>query len=536
MNSTLDGVGPESQPPRSSGSVADLILIFAISLSARLSHQAFVYWYPDDPNIIHRLLTGEYSALHDMDVLHYLQMALRILQDGGWPSPFFHPPLTAYLIAIPLERFGTFYAPKILFLILGSLTPVLVYLTARTALDRFTALLAGLLSALSFPLIFTAGTLNSECPAIFLLMVSVLLICRFGTNPHPVFMALAGLWIGLGGLCRTEVLLLAPLALIHARIRGGVPFRSGRTALFLVLLLLCLAPLITHNLRAIGEWNRIYPEYPLSSFSPIGLNGPLNFFIGNNPKANGGYGEEALGPIPEGKNLVDTIQRNYPILRHGYGLGVEFIRANPEAEKTILKLKLQNLADGLSFGFLNRNLPVGLSGAKRLGDCFTSRNSRWLILNGVLLGLGILLSLIRPGRGDRIPVLFPPILVSLTAAFFFGLTRNSLLALPAVLVFQSAALGTILFPFVYTAPPSFRKLGYGVLWLIPAVLILFDGTHPVVLKRTETSPLLQAVRPSPLPLEDLRGLIGDPWSLSPESNPFTLLSKGLEPFSKPDGN
>jgi len=442
---------PEPEQVQTPPLFSDLVFVFLLSLCARLSHQFTVMWYQGTPDHVHRIFQNEYSVFHDMDVVHYLYMAQSIVTEG-WTSPFFHPPLTSFLIAGPVYLFGTFYAAKITFLFLGTLTPVLVYLTARNLIDHRIGFWAGILSALSFPLIYTSAVLNTECPAFFFLTLSIYLIGRIRENSGIFSFAAAGLAIGLGTLCRTEILFISVLAILFIRGKWKAPLFGVRTATFFVALILSLAPLMVHNYRAVGAWNQNNPQYPLSPYSPIGLNGPLNFLIGNNSFSNGGYSEDALGPLPKNKNLLETMDRNHRLIRNGYRMGWDFIRANPERIRTLVLSKLDKALDLFSFGFLNQNFPVGLDGIKRFGDSFSSRNTTYLAINAGFFLVGFGLVLFGRNGSCRLPLLFPIILVLLVTILFFGLVRIALLALPMILIFQAAVL---------------QKIGAVLTWIIP---------------------------------------------------------------------
>jgi hypothetical protein len=186
--------------------------------------------------------------------------------------------------------------------------------------------------------------------------------------------------------------------------------------------------------------------------------------------------------------------------------------------------------DLFSFGFLNRNVPLGLTGVKRFGDCFTSRNVLYITVNGGVCLLGIFLVVFRRNGSARLPLLFPLILIFFVTTVFFGLVRTALLALPVILIFQAAViqkLASLLVGIVPARGWTWIKLG---IVLIPLAVPLVDGTRPAVLKRTEGTNQIQRIENSPFTKEDLPG---SPPFIPGDYQEFQFLSGNEYPFQHP---
>lgn len=193
--------------------------------------------------------------------------------DFTWPSPPTHGPAYPYFLAGLLQLFsGSLSAVRAAQAAIGGATAVLLALLGTRLFGRLAGLAAGLLLALSGPVVFVDVSLWEEVLLLFL-VVAALLLLEF----HPAFLsaALAGLLLGLASASR-------PTALLYVfGAAAAIPFHRGwsRRALSVLALVLAagavLTPAILASSRAAGR------------FVFVRSYGAINLWIGNDPAGGG---------------------------------------------------------------------------------------------------------------------------------------------------------------------------------------------------------------------------------------------------------
>jgi len=199
-----------------------------------------------------------HSSLYDVyriDHLYYRTWGLEIAAGDWWGGRkvFEQGPLYAYFLALLYTLLGTRDAAVLAIqLVLGAVTPVLVYATARRLFGAVEALVAGLVAALYGPVLLYEGLIMKSFLAPLLTMAAVYAVVRYREEGRVRWLG-AGAAVGFMVLKREiHLLLLAPMA---AAIRGR-PWR--RWALHLGVLcgsfLLAIAPFTLRNLLLTGEF------------------------------------------------------------------------------------------------------------------------------------------------------------------------------------------------------------------------------------------------------------------------------------------
>lgn len=224
-------------------------------------------------------------ALQETPYFHYLMMDERIYHDwarqiaDGTYAPraaYEFPPLPAYLIALIYRLLSPnpLYT-RLLNIVLGTFTCVLIGLTGRR-LDRpVTGLSAALLAALYKPLVFYSVVPLKTALSVFLCAAVVYLLCGLCQRPTRYRCLVLGLLIGLAVNVRGNYLVLAPVAALAIfRTYGGKPRPLHRLVPALLLfgagLLLAVAPFAIRNYKVSGEW--------VLTTTQAGF----NFYLGNN--------------------------------------------------------------------------------------------------------------------------------------------------------------------------------------------------------------------------------------------------------------
>ncbi len=193
---------------------------------------------------------------------------------------FFRAPLYPYVLGGLFALFGDgLILPKIFQHLLGSVSVVLVYALTRNLFGSKAAVVASLLAATDAMLISLEGKLLFEPPLIFLLVGFAFLLLQAMKQPTVLRWLLAGLLLGL--VCITRPVFLPWIAIVPiarwwaTRKRGASQRILAPAAAFIGGSLIAIAPITVRN-AAVGH-----------EFVLIASQGGFNFFLGNNPEADG---------------------------------------------------------------------------------------------------------------------------------------------------------------------------------------------------------------------------------------------------------
>lgn len=195
-------------------------------------------------------------------------------------TPYFRPPLPAFWLATIFAVFGHDHlAARVVQALLGSLACVLVFLVAARLFDFSTAVIAGLLAATYWSLVYFDTEYREVVLLVPLYLALVLALLRYRDAPSLARAAVAGLLLGLATLAKPNGLLLLPVLAAWATRTTWARLPGKRHALyvgcFAATTLLCVLPVTVRN-AVQGD-----------DFVLVSSNGGINLFIGNNPTSNG---------------------------------------------------------------------------------------------------------------------------------------------------------------------------------------------------------------------------------------------------------
>jgi 4-amino-4-deoxy-L-arabinose transferase-like glycosyltransferase len=271
------------------------------------------------------------------DAHAYYALSKSLYAEGGFGGPSFEDS-SDWSPGAPLLYAASFYATggaregtaRIVELLLGLATIVVVYLLGRRISCRPAGLLAAFAVAVYPPFIHSVGALYSEPPAMFTLPAAVLAFLWAGQRRRPRAWLLPGFLFGLTALIRPEYLLVggafAVLALIRVgRERGWRPGLAGAALLVLAMLI----PIVPWTVRN---------EVVLDRAVPISTGGGKALYVGTFLPADGEYQRvkallarrylhrdlqphsealEEVDPTP----LFDRVAARYPQLPRDSALG-----------------------------------------------------------------------------------------------------------------------------------------------------------------------------------------------------------------------
>ena len=235
----------------------------------------------------------------------YNEWAQRIAA-GDWlgQGVFYQAPLYPYFLGVLQLVLGhNLWFIRFVQILLGSFSCALIYLVGRRLFSRPAGIAAGFLLACYAPAIFFEALIEKSILDLFLVsLLLFLLVGAMARRGWTQWLA-AGAVLGLLGLSRENALVLAavvPLWIFIYFSDQAVQTRARWAGLFFAGLLLVLVPVGLRNLIVGGEF-----KLTTSQFGP-------NFFIGNNPEADGTYGSvnKVIGePQLEGTDAARLAER-----------------------------------------------------------------------------------------------------------------------------------------------------------------------------------------------------------------------------------
>jgi tetratricopeptide (TPR) repeat protein len=262
----------------------------------------------------------------------YDEWAQRIAA-GDWlgQGVFYQAPLYPYFLGVLQLIFGhNLWLIRFVQILLGSFSCALIYFIGRRLFSRPAGIAAGFLLACYAPAIFFEALIEKSILDLFL--VSLLLFLLVGAMERRGWTQwlAAGAVLGLLGLSRENALVLAavvPLWIFVYFSDQAVQIRARWAALFFAGLLVVLIPVGLRNFAVGGEF-----KLTTSQFG-------ANFFIGNNPGADGTYGSvnKVIGePQLEGNDAARLAERasgrrlsSGAVSDYWLGKSWDYIRAEP---------------------------------------------------------------------------------------------------------------------------------------------------------------------------------------------------------------
>jgi hypothetical protein len=376
------------------------------------------------------------------DAHAYYALSKALYEEGTYGGPEFRD-ASDWSPGAPLLYAAAFYATggaregaaRIVEMLLGLATIVVVYLLGR----RINCAPAGLLGALGVaiypPFIHSTGALYSEPPAMLTLPLAILLFLKAGESAAapgqrgsgPVWIyLLSGFFFGLSALTRPEYLLVGVVFVVLAAIRlwqaGGWrpgPKLAGAVALG-VAMVVPIIPWTVHNIVS------------LDRAVPISTGGGKALYVGTLLPADGDYqrakallvkryrgrdlepGSEALDRV-EPAPLFDRVAARYPDLPRDQALG---------------KVGRENLSDYLGedpSGYAAMTVrKVWRMWSGGVGEAMSATAGRVAQVLIVLLGLGGLAVLAARRRWwELVAMATPIVLVTLVGAATLAASRRN---------------------------------------------------------------------------------------------------------------
>ena len=394
-----------------------LLAVFAFAFAVRLVH-------------VWQLRPAPFFGLTMGDAQSYHAWALQILA-GDWlgREVFYQAPLYPYFLGAVYALFGPdLLALRVVQSVLGAASCVLLAVAAGRFFSRPAGIAAGVMLAVYAPAIFFDGLVQKASPGLFLLCAVLALLARLATRPAPVREWLwPGLALGALLLTREHALVFVAVVLgwlaVSARRRRDGLARAGALVLGLALVIL---PVAARNAAVGGGF-----VLTTAQFGP-------NFYIGNNPAADGTYRPLVFGrgdPRFERQDATRVAERELgaalspaEVSRYWAGEALEYVRADPvdwlllTGRKAVLAFNASEVADTEDqLSHADWSAPLRIAGyfghfgvlapLAAAGLCLTWRRRRELLLLYCMLGgyaaSVVLFAVMARYRFPLVPLLIP---------------------------------------------------------------------------------------------------------------------------------
>ncbi len=277
------------------------------------------------------------------DVLYYQTWADDIAR-GNWlgADVFYGMPLYPYFLSVLKKiSFGAETIVRIFHLLLGSLNCALIYLLAQKLFSRSTALLAGLLAATNFMLVYYDWLRLPVVLIIFLSLIATLVLLQLNLSSRKRDWFYSGIILGMGALCDGKFLIYSIFLLLTLAVWRRNHFRMAARRILLPMMCGILLVTFTVTLR-----NKIVGR----DWVFISAHSGINFYLGNNPHADGSFDNPFFlrpfhqGHIDDPKIIAQTsLQKTLApsqVSRFWSQKAIEFIRGAPEQYARLLWKKL----------------------------------------------------------------------------------------------------------------------------------------------------------------------------------------------------
>jgi 4-amino-4-deoxy-L-arabinose transferase-like glycosyltransferase len=318
---------------------------------------------------------GPFLDAANIDSGSYQKWARALVANGWWPAEhFYQSPFYAYFLAVLYRIFGEGpWAPRLVQIVLGSLTPVLVFGIGTRLFTRRAAWIGAVLMALYGPLVLEEVTLSKTTPLIVAAVAGVAAYLRHAPGARLGGLAVAGALTGLAvvGIAQWLLPFVALVALLPWVVEGALARRLAAVVVFAAAAMLMVGPVVAGNSIHGGG-------LVLTSGG-----GGLNLYTGNNERTTGlAASPQGLRDIPEyeeedakrlAEHAVGRPLRPAEVDRYWSSQAWAWIRAHPRDWLFLMRRKLTvlwnayEIPDNYHYAFMREHFLPALAFATTLG-------------------------------------------------------------------------------------------------------------------------------------------------------------------------
>jgi len=394
-----------------------------------------------------QIATSPIYQVLQIDSQWYAEYALRIaggeLTDG---QPFYRAPLYPYFLAAICKVSGNdFGIVRIIQHLMGAAGCAIVFLIADKVFDRKTAVLSAIISIFYGPLIHFESRLMATSLGLAIFLLALLSLCYTSTKPSfPKWLG-CGLLLGWSSLARPNFLVLIPLVLVwwlvtQKRTRRVRKLLADSCA-FGIGAIAGVMPATLHNVLYSGEWILIASQ------------GGVQFYIGNNPSADGKTVQAPGEAEPVSSHFIDNIRRSSrrvaqeevgkqlsetEVSQYWFSRGLKFWRESPGSAAILMLKKVYYFFNGFEIESIHSMYLDGLW--SHLGRILIWEH--WIAFPlGVVFPLAILGMFFAAPENQLAWLLrLAVVIYSLSIVAFFVSGRLRMQVVPLLIIFAAYAL------------------------------------------------------------------------------------------------
>lgn len=369
-----------------------------------------------------------------MDEKYHDEWAQEIAQGNLFDRvPYYRAPAYPYFLGLAYRLFGhTYYIPRLIGIIIGALSCMLILLTGKEIFSYKIGALAGLLACFYSMFLYFDAMLLTVYLEIFFSVLATLFLIKWLKTRINVLLILAGLFWGLASITRPTFLVCILVFAAYLFVIAHKERLKERLKRF-ILLIACAIPIIASVMiinLTIGKDN-----------VPLAWNGGINFYLGNNQAANGwsatspeidktwlgGYKDAIIiAELDMNRKLRFSEVSNYWFRR-----GLQYIFSQPINWFVLILKKAYLLVSAYEFPN-NQSIKTYQSFSPLL---------RIPLLNfGIVIALAILGFIIAPKQKTTKAALLFLLTYSLTTILFFVPARYRMPLIPLLLIFAAYAI------------------------------------------------------------------------------------------------
>jgi len=275
------------------------------------------------------------SFISDMLVLDsadYDKWAMDIAR-GDWTGKgvFYGMPFYPYFLGVVDFLFGHFlFAARLTQILIGSVNCLLLYWLAKRVFGNAVGMIAFLACAFFQLFIFYDNMIISTPLIVFSYLVILNLIFSLDKKPTVLKMCLIGISIGISCLMAANILMFVPILILWIffwLFKTDRKKAVGYSSVFLIAVSLAILPVTLRNYLVSKD------------FVLITAHGGLNFYLGNNPLADGanvnlpflssGSKDMIIDSVAFAERSVGRDLKASEISKFWFNKGTEFIKDNP---------------------------------------------------------------------------------------------------------------------------------------------------------------------------------------------------------------
>jgi tetratricopeptide (TPR) repeat protein len=284
------------------------ILIFVVSFAVRLIYLLELY------------AKSPFSSYLYLDALRYNSWAQSIVFGVQHAiEPTFRAPLYPLFLAAVFKIFGhDLFIARLTQMLLGALICAMIYFIALRLFNKRVAIISALMGAFYGPFIYWSGEILIITLITFLDLVMLLILLRAFDKPSKLFWLLGSAVLGLSSIARPNVLVFIPWVILLILLMSKfTPAKPTKRLKFVYIVFFLLGAIVVIFPVTINNYIKV------KDFVLISSQGGINFYMGNNPEADGRSAQPPGRITARGEFLDDAWLASVVLAEEARGEGLK---------------------------------------------------------------------------------------------------------------------------------------------------------------------------------------------------------------------